>query len=732
VSREHGNPRILTTMKLKRLGLYRVTRALSWVLPVVIVAFVFIAGWSYLARTRDGRALADNRLDSLPPGLEVSTSGARYEASEGNRSIFLINGRKMLSYNDNRTVMEDVEILIYAQKTGDPNRWIRGGECSHDRLTNHIVCNRKVSVELEPGTIAHTEQLLYEHANGLISSPVHTSLDRAGEMTGTSGRMEYFVNVGIMQLTENFEIRLARGGGMSGGNAVFHSRENWATVTSGLELTSGNGRIRGGSGRAELLPGTYRPKKVTVDGNANAESPSFSVNSDWLQSDLSDAGDIEHVIGRGNVRAERKVTGGEQSASTPESASLNGILTGPEVEGWLEKGILKVVEARQHPLFESTTSGTLEASEVIRIEPAGQKAGSLRTQGMSSFKREGLTIDGSNFVIAVKDDVNEQVFNTTARATLTAAGLTTKANTTIAHFNTTTKTLASLVQTGDVTFAEEKGSLKGSSARLTVLDAGNRIEMEEGNPQFSDTQGTLHASKISLDRKAESFSGEGGTAKIKMFSTEAGSKPVVILARRVEGRLGGESPRVDYTGDAEMFPPDGSKIEAQKLTLYPKDKRVEAEGKVRSFAAGQEITAQRLDFRNAEAGPQVAYYKGGVSVTGNFAPPKSASQKSDKKVPLALRSDDLEVHSKNGDLAKIVATGSVDMVQGARKGRGNFLEYDVTTGAMRLTGTSASPAEVTDARGTSQGCIIEIAADGSKSATNCANRRVTTSISPGK
>src|SRR5678815_2798876 len=224
-------------MKLKRLGFYRITRVLSWVLPVIIFGFVFIAAWSYLGRTRNGPAVAQTDMEALPPGLQVSTDGVQYFASEADRNIFLIKGRRMLSFDDNRTVLEDVEVLIYSRRQGEPDRHIRGAECSHDRLNNHIVCNRNVTVELEPGTIADTDQLIYDHIHGTISSPVHTSLSREGEMNGDSGAMAYFVNTGLMRLTNTFEIRLNRGGGMSGGNAVFQARENWATVSEAVSYT---------------------------------------------------------------------------------------------------------------------------------------------------------------------------------------------------------------------------------------------------------------------------------------------------------------------------------------------------------------------------------------------------------------------------------------------------------------------------------------------------------------
>jgi len=266
--------------------------------------------------------------------------------------------------------IDNPQLLVYSKKAGDPDRQIRGKECRHDEKNNQVVCNRQVSVELEPGTIARTEQLSYDPASDLISSPARTLLDRKGEMTGKSGKMEYFSNTGLMRLTDGFDIELDRGGGMSGGNAVFQYRENWVTVTQGVELRSTNGKINGGSGRADLLPGTSRPKKMIFEMGATAEAPSFTVNSDWLESDLSDTGTIEHVIGRGKVRAERKGSSNGRGGNASESDSLSGTLTGPEVEAWLENGILKIVEAREHPEFIGSSGTKLTAPRFSDTNPS--------------------------------------------------------------------------------------------------------------------------------------------------------------------------------------------------------------------------------------------------------------------------------------------------------------------------------------------------------------------------
>jgi len=709
-------------MKLKRIALYRATRILSWVLPVIILAFIFFAVWTYWTRTRDVQAIS-RRGDELSRDLLISSNDVQYDAYDRNRTLFRVNARKMVVLKDKRKLLEDVAVLIYAQKPGDPDRVIRGAECTHEEETNQVACKRKVSVELEPGTIARTEQLSYDPATGLISSPVHTTLERTGEMTGGSGRMDYFVDAGLMRLKDNFEIRLNRGGGMSGGVAVFQYKENWMTVSQGVELTSTNGKIKGGSGRADLLPGTYHPKKITVETGASAEAPSFSVLSDWLESDLSDAGDIEHVIARGNVRGERK-------GNASEGDSLNGTLTGPEVEAWLEHGILKTVEARQHPSFVGA-SGTLDADDWIRIEPARARSGSLRTQGPSNFRRDGLTIKGRNFSIEVRDETHEQIFNTAARATLNSAGLETTADTTSARFDTKSKTLVSMQQDGKVTF-EEKGGRTGSSESLTVLEGGDRIVMEKGSPQVTDAQGTLYARKITLDRKRGTFTGESGEKKVRMTSAGSGGTPVVILAGHVEGQFEGDNPRVDYRGAVEMLPGDNSKVAADRLSLYPQQKRFEAEGHVQSTPAPQQkINANRLEF--ADFGDrQTAHYTGDVRVEGYFGPlkaDKAQADKTAKRTFLELRTLVLDIESKGGDLEMIIAQGGpVDLTQGARKSRGDRLTYNVTTGDILLTGTPASEAQVSEPERTLKGCSIQIAADGDKSVKPCPDRGVESSF----
>ena len=696
-------------MHLQRIAVYRATRILSWVLPVVILVFVSIAGSNYWSRTRAARPFAP-RTEALPPDLAVQTDGVRYVVSVGDRDQFLVIAKGMQVTKDNRSLLKGVEVLIYAQKPEEPNRRIRGDECVHEKETQKVLCEHNVSVELEQGTIAYTDHLSYEVLTGLISSNVETTLDRAGEMTGHSGKMDYFAKTGLMRLTENFQIDLTQGGGMRGGTAVFQYKEHWVTISQGVELTSTNGRIQGGNGRAELVPETYRPRQITVESGATAEAPSFTVNSDWLQSELSDDGAIEHVLGRGNVRAETKAAKTDKAPDAQGDDSLKGTLTGPEVEAWLEGGLLKTVEARQNPDFVGP-SGSLKASETIRIEPGASKAGSLRTvrtEGISSFSRDGLSIDGRNFTIGFKGD--EQAFNTSSRATLKSAGLTTVADITAAHFDTNTKSLKSMQQSGNVTFEEESGRT-GAAEKLTVDDGGDRIELEDGSPWVKVSQGTLSSRKIELNRKTESFTGDGN---VRMTSTGKGGNPVVIRAGHVQGT----GARIDYTRQVQMFPGNGQ-VDADHVVVFPMDNHFEAEGNVYSRSSEVQVWAKTMEFNDLGENAQSAHYTGGVR-----------TEKSDKNGPLELKTQDLKVHSKGGGPEVIVATGGVDMTQGRRRGHGDRMGYNVKTGESLLEGTKDSDAEVRDSDDSVKGCAIQIFADGRREVKPCADRSVISSFKP--
>ena len=58
-------------------------------------------------------------------------------------------------------------------------------------------------------------------------------------------------------------------------SALFQQKENWATMTGDVFIKSATGWIRGDSGRAELLPDTYKPKLVTIRDHVTGKRRPF-------------------------------------------------------------------------------------------------------------------------------------------------------------------------------------------------------------------------------------------------------------------------------------------------------------------------------------------------------------------------------------------------------------------------------------------------------------------------
>jgi lipopolysaccharide export system protein LptA len=176
-----------------------------------------------------------------------------------------------------------------------------------------------------------------------------------------------------------------------------------------------------------------------------------------------------------------------------------------------------------------------------------------------------------------------------------------------------------------------------------------------------------------------------------------------------------------------MTPGDGTQVETDHLTVYPKKKEFVADGRVKTTG---EYTVTARHLVATESGN--AHYTGDESqpviIDGDFPEPKSEKQKTGKKVSLELRTHDLDVESRNGDVETIIAREGVNLTQGVRKGRGDRLEYNVTTGDIVLMGTEASEAEVREPDKSVTGCSIHLKPDGGKDVKSCKDRSTTSSF----
>jgi lipopolysaccharide export system protein LptA len=697
-------------MRLQRIAFHRAVRILSGILPVVIVAFVCVAVWNYWARTRDLPTTPTHGGTVLPPDVAVQTGAFTFESYIGDQRKFLIKGSELVVLKDNRNLLSNVDVLVYGQKAGDPDRRIHGDKCSYAKKTEDdslVRCDGNVSVELDPGTIAYTQELHYDSKTGMISSPGATRLERPGHMTGTAGQMQYLIDTGLLRLSNRADIELTEGGSLHTGIAIFQQKENWVTVSQGIEMKSANGWLKGGSGRADLAPGTYRPTNATIENGASMESRSprslLKMKSDWLQSDLTAEGKPKRVLARGGVVAENKSTGDDKS--------LGGTLSGPEIEMWMsENGRPDVIEARQHPKFESDSDKVeLTAENTIHIDYGPR---SIKTDGASSFTGETNSITGRDFVIETDEKKNERIFSTLSRATLESPDMKTEADKTKAHIDGATNKIVSLEQTGQVKLTDKKAARSGKAGKLTVK--GDQIVLEQDNPEVIDGQRILKGKTLTIWQADKKFVADGNVTMADMSSK---AKPVVILADHAEG----DESRINYTGKVQLFPGDGQ-IDAGHLVAYAKENRFIADGGVSSKGTGFHANSRELEFIDKGDAGQTAHYTGGVSAT----------QTDKQGVSFVLNTHDLEVNLKSGQMETLVATKGADVTQGAGlralKGHADRVNYNAATGDIVLTGTEAAEAEIRRGVDVVKGCIIQIQKSGGEQVTPCAGRSIKSSI----
>src|SRR5262249_55594806 len=149
---------------------------------------------------------------------------------------------------------------------GDPQKTIRGKKCTYDRDANDFQFDGGVAVQLDDKTVVHTEHLTYIHRDSAVVSPGPATVEQLGS-TGSSDHMEYGVDTGLLKLSGNVKVQTAEHAELHTGSALFQQKENWTTLSGGVFIKSATGWIRGQTGRAELLPGTFKPKSITIDGN---------------------------------------------------------------------------------------------------------------------------------------------------------------------------------------------------------------------------------------------------------------------------------------------------------------------------------------------------------------------------------------------------------------------------------------------------------------------------------
>ena len=636
-------------MYLKRMTTHRVVRLLRVVLPVVIVGLFAVFGWNYRSR-RGPVSLPPKPAQTFPKDLAVLNEGFSFSRTDRGRTLFTVNAKTTLGFQDKKQMLQNVEVIVYGDRDGDPERRIVSDTCTYDEAKEDFQFVGNVVIRLDETTTARTQELTYNHQNHLVTSKLKSFMEQPGKMTGESDTFEYALDTGLLTLDGAVRVELIDGVRLETGRAVFHRKENRADVSNGVYLQSANGWIRGAAGRAEVQAESFQPTQIVIDGNVTAESRTagsadvWQLRAGWLQADMGPGGNAEHVWTRGNVRVEKLSRTGSQ------------VLTANEVDAAVDAmGAVAGVAAHQNARMVMGADRVLSSNTIF-----SNPANGVATEGDSILQVGEATIIGREFTI---QQGTITTFDTPYRATLKSGDRETSADRTNAQFDSRTNQLAALDQAGNFTFKE--GTRRGRAESARVTESGAVITLD-GNPVINDPERQLEARQIQLNQKTGAFT---ATDRVKTVS-QAGSGPLIVKASRAEGDQGA----IVYTGAVELWRND-SYIRAERLEGATKDRAFRAEGNVRSDVGDVRATSDKLNYDDAN---ETAHYIGNVRM-----------QKKDVKLAAA----DMIAKIANGQLSDITAQGAIVVNQGVRRGTGDRAVYDAKSGEVTLTG---QPAEVSD------------------------------------
>ena len=725
---------------------YRLVRILRAVLPVIVLVLIGIPARNYW-KSRDRTISANPGITPSSPDLSVHTLDLTFSRFDG-RPVLRVTAKEQFYFKDNTYKLHDVSVVISGEKPGDFDRVISGDQCLYNQATGYVHFTGRVKAQLDATTSARTEELIYTPEDRVITSPVRTHIEQPGEMMGDVDQLKYRIASELLQVSGNVDMQMSNGESLHTAAAEFQKKENWASVTGGVLLEASNGWLRGTSGRADLQPETYRPINVTIDGDVTSESHSLNspdtlkTHSGSMASVLTPAGAIQHILAKGNVRADHFSTG------------ITKTITGAEVEAWLDDhGHVDTMIARQlvPPYAKMVESERSLISEVIQIKSDGGSIdrSTVTTTDHSMLDAGGSTISGRAFTI---DQSDKLVFRTELPATITSRtkdGLlrTTSGNKTQLDINRKTNALERLTQTGNFTFKEgdarsgsadkgvitesgnivdltghfsfKEGARSGTAGHALFTDNGDTVEMWD-SVSFQDASRRGSAAHVKFRNGGdivEMNSPTGVPAKIidtekksevqgrqivmnqntndfdasREVYTESKAQPEMVQVYANHAKSTGDL--VQYDGKVLLIRGNNSQINADFLKPDKND-GFTAEGHVDSRIEGMQALADKLEYDGAK---NTAVYTGNVR-----------ARKDDKNGKLDLLSSDMTLTidpadpktQKKAQLKELTANGKakskVLVTQGSRRGTGDHLIYDYATDKVTLTADKDSEVTIDD------------------------------------
>lgn len=285
---------------------------------------------------------------------------------------------------------------------------------------------------------------------------------------------------------------------------------------------------------------------------------------------------------------------------------------------------------------------------------------------------------------------------------------TTTSQTARADFDRELQDVSRMDQDGDFKYVEGERHATSGHATYTAADdlTALRGAGSNGRPTVWDAKSRTQADEIDIRSKAHTSQGRGDVRTTYYSKESAGNatpfgktkSPIFFTSQRLDARDADGGVAV-FTGQARAWQ-DDNYVRGDSITLYDKDRRMEASGNVESMlynAARKDekgavetvpvfTTADRMSYSDTE---RKVHYDGNV-----FS----------RQAPDELKADAQDVWMTQGadaEVERMIATGNVLLTEPNRTAKGERLVYTAADQKAVLTGPSARVEDA--AQGTTTG-----------------------------
>lgn len=475
---------------------------------------------------------------------------------------------------------------------------------------------------------------------------------RSGGGTLRTAALRYDEESGVVQ--SDGQVRFERGG-VSGtaGKLVHHLDDGRTELSGGVDaVLSGEGRE--GRFRAERVLHDEKRGLAQMRGGVDATMGAYRLEAGELDLRLDEGGGVTGGEARGEARIRPR--GGEGRS-----------LTGDRIRFEVNHGALQDLQAEggaraELPSEEGAPIRVEGETIAIRLDERGEPRDLEATAGEGGPVRV-LGLPGAE------------------DATATARRL-----------------KAVLLPGGGVDRADLEGEVSIRRAdlegfgRKAVWRNGESLELT-GAPGIHGGHGRAYGDKVFLRPDGETRvegrvhsvleSAPEGEEEVPLFQDDAG--PVYVSAASLEVPKGGG--RIVYQGDPVQAKQGDSSILCRELRVFQRDRRVEAEGDVRSrvrleSGGGQARTEAPFDPSQLLEGRSetLTYRPGEVVYGGGAVLGQAGSRLEAQKITLSLG------EQERRDVRYVTAEGEASASMGSRSARGDRLEYDVEARVMKAFG----------------------------------------------